>query len=146
MRCFQIRNLDESGTNLDEAGDERTPPRQPGSSSSTTPTTTTATTPTSTSIALESAMVERQQRSCERTGVLRTTTSSTGRKIGGEPSPPLDNIFSLRHNSLLHGCRSVDVYKRLNLIQEGAYGVVFRAKCKETGQIVALKQVKMGQV
>ena len=51
-----------------------------------------------------------------------------------------------RHNSLLHGCRSVDCYKRLNFIDQGTYGVVFRAKCIDTGDIVALKQVKLNNL
>ena len=36
-------------------------------------------------------------------------------------------------------CRDVDRYTRLNHIQEGSYGVVSRARCRETGDIVALK-------
>lgn len=39
-------------------------------------------------------------------------------------------------------CRSVDAYTKLNKIQEGTYGVVYRAQDKETGEIVALKKVK----
>lgn len=34
-------------------------------------------------------------------------------------------------------------YERLNHIEEGSYGVVFRAREKGTGQIVALKKLKM---
>ena len=47
------------------------------------------------------------------------------------------------HNPLTHGCRSVEHYERLNRIDEGTYGVVYRARCKQSGAIVALKQVKM---
>jgi cell division cycle 2-like protein len=47
------------------------------------------------------------------------------------------------HNPLFHGCRSVDVYRRLNFIDQGTYGMVFKAKCIETGEVVALKQVKL---
>ncbi|PWN45707.1 Pkinase-domain-containing protein [Ceraceosorus guamensis] len=43
----------------------------------------------------------------------------------------------------LLGCRSVNVYERLNHIEEGSYGVVFRARDKETGDVVALKKLKM---
>ncbi|CAJ0629783.1 1441_t:CDS:2 [Entrophospora sp. SA101] len=43
----------------------------------------------------------------------------------------------------LAGCRSVDNYEKLNRIEEGAYGVVFRAKDKATGEIVALKKLKL---
>jgi cell division cycle 2-like protein len=44
---------------------------------------------------------------------------------------------------MLTGCRSVDNYKRLNKIEEGTYGVVYRAQDKQTGEIVALKKLKM---
>lgn len=54
-------------------------------------------------------------------------------------------IVELDHNPLHHGCRSVDEYIRLNFIDQGTYGVVFRAKCKKTGRIYALKQVKIGK-
>lgn len=40
-------------------------------------------------------------------------------------------------------CRNLDCYERLNFIDEGSYGRVFRAKDRETGQIFALKQVKI---
>ncbi|KAH7883735.1 Pkinase-domain-containing protein [Phlebopus sp. FC_14] len=41
--------------------------------------------------------------------------------------------------------RSVYCYERLNQIEEGSYGVVFRAKDKETGDIVALKKLKLDE-
>jgi cell division cycle 2-like protein len=44
---------------------------------------------------------------------------------------------------MLQGCRSVDEFERLNKIDEGTYGVVYRARDKKTGEIVALKKVKM---
>ena len=34
-------------------------------------------------------------------------------------------------------------WQRLNSIEEGSYGIVFRARCKQTGQVVALKKFKM---
>jgi len=40
-------------------------------------------------------------------------------------------------------CRSVDCYERLNSIEEGSYGMVFRARDYLTGEIFALKKVKM---
>lgn len=58
-----------------------------------------------------------------------------GSLIGGSGS---------RH-PLLAGCRSVYKYERLNHIEEGSYGVVSRARDKETGDIVALKKLKMDQ-
>ncbi|KAH8918846.1 Pkinase-domain-containing protein [Atractiella rhizophila] len=43
----------------------------------------------------------------------------------------------------LVGCRSVYAYEKLNHIEEGSYGIVSRARVKETGEIVALKKLKM---
>ncbi|KAG0502278.1 hypothetical protein HPP92_002350 [Vanilla planifolia] len=48
-----------------------------------------------------------------------------------------------RSINMLLGCRSVDEFERLNKIDEGTYGIVYRAKDKKTGEIVALKRVKM---
>lgn len=42
-------------------------------------------------------------------------------------------------------CRSVYNYTRLNHIEEGTYGVVFRAKCNDTGEIYALKKLKLDE-
>lgn len=42
-------------------------------------------------------------------------------------------------------CRSVYCYERLNHIEEGSYGVVFRARDKETGDIVAIKKLKLDE-
>lgn len=39
-------------------------------------------------------------------------------------------------------CRYIDCYERLNFIDEGTYGTVFRAQDVKTKQIYALKQVK----
>ncbi|CAG8615762.1 5278_t:CDS:2 [Paraglomus occultum] len=49
-----------------------------------------------------------------------------------KPKPPI-----------LTGCRSVDNYEKLNRIEEGAYGVVYRARDRATGEIVALKKLKL---
>jgi cell division cycle 2-like protein len=43
----------------------------------------------------------------------------------------------------LRQCRHVDSFERLNHIEEGSYGIVFRARDKETGEIVALKKLKL---
>lgn len=41
--------------------------------------------------------------------------------------------------------RSVYSYERLNQIEEGSYGVVFRARDKHTGDVVALKKLKLDE-
>ncbi|XP_017121978.1 serine/threonine-protein kinase PITSLRE isoform X1 [Drosophila elegans] len=43
----------------------------------------------------------------------------------------------------VQGCRSVEEFQCLNRIEEGTYGVVYRAKDKRTNEIVALKRLKM---
>ncbi len=48
------------------------------------------------------------------------------------------------HNPLLHGCRSVEAYEQIEFIAQGTYGIVFKARGNETGDIVAVKRVKMG--
>lgn len=45
----------------------------------------------------------------------------------------------------LTSCRSVYSYTRLNHIEEGTYGVVFRARCNDTGDIYALKKLKLDE-
>ncbi|XVE85262.1 hypothetical protein DITRI_Ditri17bG0078100 [Diplodiscus trichospermus] len=59
------------------------------------------------------------------------------RSTAEPPAPPLRSV------NMLQGCRSVDEFERLNKIDEGTYGVVYRARDKKTGEIVALKKVKM---
>lgn len=60
-----------------------------------------------------------------------------GRETPDPPAPPQRVV------NMLQGCRSVDEFERLNKIDEGTYGVVYRANDKKTGEIVALKKVKM---
>lgn len=40
-------------------------------------------------------------------------------------------------------CRSVDCYRKIGRIDEGTYGVVYKAQDKETQEIVALKRLKL---
>ena len=61
-----------------------------------------------------------------------------------ELSNDVDEVM-INRNPLFYGCRSVDEYVRLNFIDQGTYGVVFRARCKKSNKIYALKQVKIGR-
>ncbi|KAK9714021.1 hypothetical protein RND81_06G066100 [Saponaria officinalis] len=45
--------------------------------------------------------------------------------------------------NMLMGCRSVYEFERLGRISEGSYGIVHKARDKESGDIVALKKLKM---
>ncbi|KAL0421533.1 UNVERIFIED_CONTAM: Cyclin-dependent kinase G-2 [Sesamum latifolium] len=68
------------------------------------------------------------------------TESEDDRGSSGTPEPAHPPQRSV---NMLQGCRSVDEFERLNKIDEGTYGVVYRARDKKTGEIVALKKVKM---
>lgn len=64
--------------------------------------------------------------------------------------PPTRPIHSLHvpprtYHPPITPSRSVYCYERLNQIEEGSYGVVFRARDKQTGDIVALKKLKLDE-
>ncbi|KAJ3184828.1 Cyclin-dependent kinase 10 [Gaertneriomyces sp. JEL0708] len=42
-------------------------------------------------------------------------------------------------------CTPVDKYEKLNRIGEGTYGIVYRARSRENGRILALKRIRMEQ-
>lgn len=71
----------------------------------------------------------------------QTTTStkkSSSAAVTADAKPGLPT-----HNPLLRGCRSVyDTYEQINRVSEGTYGIVWKAKCLATDEIVALKQIK----
>ena len=48
-----------------------------------------------------------------------------------------------RNINMLQSCRSVCEFEMIKKINEGTYGVVYKARDKKTGEIVALKKVKM---
>jgi cell division cycle 2-like protein len=62
-------------------------------------------------------------------------------------TPPLEHEEEMplieRYNCAYEGCRSVEEFECLNRIEEGTYGVVYRAKDKKTNELVALKRLKM---
>uniref|UniRef100_A0A165ZQU2 cyclin-dependent kinase n=1 Tax=Daucus carota subsp. sativus TaxID=79200 RepID=A0A165ZQU2_DAUCS len=48
-----------------------------------------------------------------------------------------------RSANMLQACRNVDNFEKIRKIGEGTYGVVYKARNKITGEIVALKKVKI---
>lgn len=55
-----------------------------------------------------------------------------------------DGLVHVQRNiNMLQGCRSVCEFEMIKKINEGTYGVVYKARDKKTGEIVALKKVKM---
>ncbi|KAG7954305.1 hypothetical protein I3843_11G010000 [Carya illinoinensis] len=63
---------------------------------------------------------------------------------GGSHQIKEPSLLNQRSINMLQSCRSVFEFEKLNKINEGTYGVVYKAKDKKTGEIVALKKVKMG--
>ncbi|RZC33125.1 cdk10/11-like protein [Asbolus verrucosus] len=59
-----------------------------------------------------------------------------------ESKPKIDEHLPPYYPAV-QGCRSVEEFQCLNRIEEGTYGVVYRAKDKRTEDIVALKRLKM---
>lgn len=62
-----------------------------------------------------------------------------------EEIPPVEEVKIQLPNYFpgIQGCRSVEEFQCLNRIEEGTYGVVYRARDKRTEEIVALKRLKM---
>lgn len=52
-------------------------------------------------------------------------------------------MLSCLSGPLLSSSKNVDDYEKINRIEEGSYGIVYRAKDKRTGRIVALKKLKL---
>lgn len=58
-------------------------------------------------------------------------------------SPVSGKIISLPQHEILGACRSVSDFEKLNRIGEGTYGIVYRARDLKSGEIVALKKIRM---
>ena len=68
-------------------------------------------------------------------------TDTADRSIG-MVVPAAEDTFT-KHNPLLQGCRSVySSYDRIQRIDEGTYGIVWKAMDLSTKEVVALKQIK----
>ncbi|KAH9968794.1 Pkinase-domain-containing protein [Russula dissimulans] len=83
--------------------------------------------------------LKRRQMSIHHSDVSPPTTSSPKRP------PPSVFVPPRTHHPPLTSSRSVYSYEKLNSIEEGSYGVVFRARDKQTGDIVALKKLKLDE-
>lgn len=58
-------------------------------------------------------------------------------------SPASGKVIKLPQHEILGACRSVSDFEKLNRIGEGTYGIVYRAKDLKSGDIVALKKIRM---
>ncbi|KAJ3338988.1 hypothetical protein HDU93_008811 [Gonapodya sp. JEL0774] len=72
-------------------------------------------------------------------GELQASALRLSLKMARNPRPVPRNLLF----PSLVPCRSVDSYEKLNRIAEGSYGVVYRARDKLSGEIVALKKLKL---
>jgi cell division cycle 2-like protein len=83
----------------------------------------------------------------DKTSIKKTISSTSISTVTDSPSKTEETTHKQplirEHNALLHGCRSVDEYQRINYIDQGSYGMVFKAKCRKTNVLYALKQVKL---
>ncbi|XP_018014773.1 cyclin-dependent kinase 11B isoform X2 [Hyalella azteca] len=79
-----------------------------------------------------------------RRGGLSDVSSASGEVVRSPTrSPvPMKEVLPSYYPAIM-GCRSVDEFECLNRIAEGTYGVVYRAREKCNGTIVALKRLKM---
>ncbi|KAG0174869.1 hypothetical protein DFQ28_008580 [Apophysomyces sp. BC1034] len=92
----------------------------------------------------ESDQEERHQRKRPKKVKEKPTTSRQPRSETSESSPVVRRIApSALPPPVIAACRHVDSYERLNRIEEGSYGIVFRARDRDTGDIVALKKLKL---
>ena len=55
-----------------------------------------------------------------------------------EPIPPPPSI-----EPVIHMCRSVNKYRKIARLNEGSYGIVYKAQNIETNEIIALKRVRV---
>ena len=89
----------------------------------------------------EKIQQQQQQHSDRRHSPAPTTAQSSVLHQYQQPIETTAKAF--KQPTFLAECRHVDCYERLNHIEEGSYGVVFRARDRETGDIVALKKLKL---
>jgi len=74
--------------------------------------------------------------------------STNGSELAGKRSKPEDVVEEILTKirprvPALEGCRSISCFECLRKIDEGSYGVVFKAQDNQTGDIVAIKKIKL---
>lgn len=103
------------------------------------------------SVAAAAALKEKSEREAATAAAIvaqhpassSSAASSPAAAVAAPPRPAAHPVAPRTACPLIVGCRPVTVYERLNHIEEGSYGIVFRARERETGEIVALKRLKM---
>lgn len=94
----------------------------------------------------EEPAVRKLKRELREDADLQDTQAEDGNSRAKTPEPQ-ETIESGqprgRSVNMMQGCRDVDEFEKLDKIGGGTYGVVYKARDKKTGEIVALKKVKM---
>ncbi|KAL0476719.1 CDKG-2 [Acrasis kona] len=76
----------------------------------------------------------------------KTPPNSAGTEIIEVDGENVKSVVDANEYPLgFRACESVENYEFMNQIGTGSYGVVSRARCKKTGDIVALKRIKLPQ-
>jgi hypothetical protein len=94
--------------------------------------------------ALREQLIASQQTEAAPRGGATASSSSPGESPAGAPPAQLQRSPAREANSLEGiGSRTVDCFEKESKLGEGQYGAVYKARDKVTGEIVALKKVKM---
>ncbi|XP_070207735.1 cyclin-dependent kinase 11B-like isoform X2 [Littorina saxatilis] len=89
---------------------------------------------------------EEEERVAKKSGSATPTTDDEHKQYieNTPPQSPVELADDLPvYLPAIQGCRSVEEFHCLNRIEEGTFGVVYRARDKKTNEIVALKRLKM---
>ncbi|GJQ13931.1 hypothetical protein GpartN1_g5722.t1 [Galdieria partita] len=80
---------------------------------------------------------------CQKEDISKHLTNDERNKESHKVLQNSSPLVQVKHLPVLTGCRSVDNYERLNFIEEGTYGRVFRGRDIHTNEIYALKEIKL---
>ncbi|KAH9392580.1 Cyclin-dependent kinase 10, partial [Tyrophagus putrescentiae] len=88
---------------------------------------------------------------CEMSQTANSTTSSGTNSGNSNPTafcPEFHrfsdlSLFSIPSDQLLGQCRHVGEYEKLNRVGQGTYGIVYRARDSKSGEILALKRMRV---
>jgi len=77
------------------------------------------------------------------TTVTQSSSSSSSSSIQIKTQKDQGLNDNEEYNPAIYGCRSVEEYEKVSYISQGTYGLVFKARCVRSNELVALKEIKM---